>query len=165
MRRHEDAAFRTAYLILRDPDDAKDAAQEGFVRAYRGISGFKAGRQFRPWLLRIVINQALNMHKAKQRRTAAAERLTAEAPPPDMRIDESAIERERAQALWSALESLGERERTVLYLRYFMQMPERELAECLGCAPGTVKSRVHRALRKLRDLIARSYPELLSEAS
>ena len=64
MRRHEDAAFRTAYLILRDPDDAADAAQEALVRAFRGISGFKVGRGFRPWLLRIVANQALNMQKA-----------------------------------------------------------------------------------------------------
>ncbi len=82
-----------------------------------------------------------------------------------MAIDESVIERERARALWSALDSLGEREKTVLYLRYFIQMPERELAEYLGCAPGTVKSRIHRAMQRLRDVIARRYPELLSEAS
>lgn len=164
VRRYEDAAFRTAYLVLRDPDDAADATQEAFVRAYRGIGGFKMGRQFRPWFLRIVVNQALNMQKAKQRRTAAAERLSADQRPPDMAIDESAIERERARALWSALDSLGERERTVLYLRYFIRMPEQELAEYLGCAPGTVKSRIHRAMRRLRDVIARRYPELLNEA-
>ena len=165
MRRHEDAAFRTAYLILRDPDDAADAAQEAFVRAYRGISRFRTGRQFRPWLLKIVINQALNMQKAKRRRTAAAERLAADQSPPDIGTEESVIEGERARALWSALESLGEREKTVLYLRYFIQMPERELAEYLGCAPGTVKSRIHRAMRRLRAVIAGRYPELLNEAS
>ena len=154
-----------AYLVLRDPDDAADAAQEALVRAYQGMSSFKLGHQFRPWLLRIVVNQALNMHKAKRRRTAATERLAADQRPDETRIDESVIERERARALWSALESLGEREKTVLYLRYFMQMPERELAEYLGCAPGTVKSRIHRALGRLRDVIKRSYPELLSEAS
>ena len=165
MRRYEDAAFRTAYLVLRDPDEAADAAQEAFVRAYRGISSFRTGRQFRPWLMRIVVNQALNMHKAKRRRMAATERLTADQRPSDIAVDETVMERERARALWSALESLGEREKTVLYLRYFIQMSERELAEYLGCAPGTVKSRVHRAMRRLRDVIARRYPELLSEAS
>lgn len=161
--RYEDAAFRTAYLVLRDRDDAADAAQEAFLRAYRGLRGFQTGRQFRPWLLRIVVNQALNMRKAKARRRAATERLAGTQPLPQPRIDESVIERERARALWSALEALGERERTVLYLRYFLAMPERELAEYMGCAPGTVKSRLHRALRKLRDVIERLHPELLRE--
>ncbi len=164
VRRYENAAFRTAYLVLRDGDDAADAAQEAFVRAYRGIGGFNTGRMFRPWLLRIVVNQALNMQKAKGRRRAAAARLAGAQPPSQPRIDESIIERERAQALWSALESLGKRERTVLYLRYFLEMPERELAEYLGCPPGTVKSRIHRALGKLRDAVRKRYPELLGEA-
>jgi RNA polymerase sigma factor (sigma-70 family) len=165
VRRHEDVAFRTAYLILRDPDDAGDAAQEAFVRAHQRISRFKAGGQFRPWLMRIVVNQALNMQKARRRRRAAAERLTAEHPPAEIGIDERIMERERARALWSALEALGERERAILYLRYFLQMSEGELAEYLGCAPGTVKSRIHRALQKLRDVIGRRYAELLSEAN
>ncbi len=164
MKRHEEAVFRAAYLVLRDADDAADAAQEAFLRAYRGLRGFKAGRQLRPWLLRIAVNQALNMLKAKRRRAAVTDKLSAERRPPPPDVDETVIGRERARALWSALESLGERERTVIYLRYFIQVPEAELAEYLGCRPGTVKSRVHRALRKLREVIAREHPELLSEA-
>lgn len=164
MRRHEDAAFRAAYLVLRDADDAADAAQEAFVRAHRAIGSFQSGREFRPWIMRIVMNQALNIRKSKLRRTAMAERLATEMRQPDVRVDEAVIERERAGTLWAALEELGERERTVLYLRYFVEMPEREMAQYLGCAPGTVKSRVHRALRKLRDVVVRRHPALLSEA-
>lgn len=164
MKRHEDAVFRAAYLVLRDADDAADAAQEAFLRAHRGLRSFKAGRPLRPWLLRIAVNQALNLLRAKRRRASVTERLTVEGRSADPDIDETVIGRERARALWLALESLGERERTVLYLRYFIQMPEGELAEYLGCPPGTVKSRVHRALRKLREVIARQHPELLSEA-
>ena len=165
MKRHEDAVFRAAYLVLRDAEDAADAAQEAFLRAYRGLRGFKAERPLRPWLMRIAVNQALNSLKAKRRRAALAERLTAEPTPAFPDIDETVIGRERARALWSALESLGERERTVLYLRYFVQMAEGELAEYLGCPPGTVKSRLHRALGKLRDVVAREHPELLSKAA
>ena len=164
VKRHEDAVFRAAYVVLRDADDAADAAQEAFIRAYRGLRGFKAGRRLRPWLMRIAVNQALNSLKSKRRRAAVAERLTAEVTPAIPDIDETVIGRERARALWSALESLGERERTVLYLRYFIQMPEGELAEYLGCPAGTVKSRLHRALGKLREVVGRQYPELLSEA-
>ena len=164
MKRHEDTVFRAAYLVLRDADDAADAAQEAFIRAHRGLSGFKAGRRLRPWLVRIAVNQALNGLKAKRRRAAVTDRLTAGPAPAVPDIDETVIGRERSRALWSALESLGERERTVLYLRYFVQMPEGELAEYLGCPAGTVKSRVHRALGKLREVVGRRYPELLSEA-
>ena len=65
--------------------------------------------------------------------------------------------------MWAALDSLREQERVVVYLRYFLNLPERELAEYLGCAQGTVKSRLHRSLRKLREVVARRYPELLAE--
>ena len=163
MKRYEETVFRATYVVLRDADDAADAAQEAFIRAYRGLRGFKAGRQLRPWLLRIAVNQALNALKSKRRRASVAERLATEVTPAVPDIDDTVIGRERARALWSALESLAERERTVLYLRYFVQMPEGELAEYLGCPVGTVKSRVHRALRKLREVVGRQYPELLSE--
>jgi RNA polymerase sigma-70 factor (ECF subfamily) len=156
--------FRAAYLIVRDADDAADAAQEAFLRAYRGLRGFKPGHQLRPWLMRIAVNQALNSLRAKRRRASMAERLSTEPAPAIPAIDETLIGRERERALWSALESLGERERTVVYLRYFIEMPEGELAAYLGCPQGTVKSRLHRALRKLRDVVARQYPELLNEA-
>ena len=149
--------------MLRDAAEAEDATQEALVRAYGAMGRFKVGRPFRPWLLRIVINEALNRRKAMRRRAATAERLAADRPLPDPAVDDRVVERERARALWSALEELGERERTVLYLHYFLALPERETAEYLGCAVGTVKSRVHRAVRKLREIVMRQQPGLLRE--
>jgi len=164
VRRHQEGAFRAAFLVLRDAGEAEDAAQEGLVKAYRAIGRFRLGREFRPWLLRIVINQALTMHRSRRRGAAAAERLGRERPLSHS-VDETVMDRERARLVWAALESLREQERVVVYLRYFLNLPERELAEYLGCARGTVKSRLHRALGKLRDVVARRYPQLLGEIS
>lgn len=165
MRRHQESAFRAAYLVLRDADEAADAVQEGLVSAYKAIGRFREGSSFRPWLLKIVVNQSLNMIKRRKRQTATAERAGREAGPPVFEIDEELIDRERAHLVWRALESLRENERIVVYLRYFLALPERELAEYLHCPPGTVKSRLHRALTKLREIVTRDYPQLLEGAA
>jgi len=165
VRRYQEAAFRAAFLVLRDANEAEDAAQEGLVKAYRAIRTFRAGHEFRPWLLRIVINQALSMTRSRLRRVRATERFAVHEQPLPYTLDETVIDRERARLVWAALDSLPERERVVVYLRYFLALPERELAEYLGCAQGTVKSRLHRALRKLRGVVINRYPELLGESS
>jgi len=163
VRRYQDAAFRAAFLVLRDADEAQDAAQEGFVKAYKALNRFKRGHEFRPWLLRIVVNQSLTMLRSRRRGSAAAERLALSERSISHGIDETVIDRERARLVWAALDSLREQERVVVYLRYFLNLPERELAAYLGCAQGTVKSRLHRALRKLREVVATQYPQLLAE--
>ncbi|HEV8573188.1 MAG TPA: sigma-70 family RNA polymerase sigma factor [Dehalococcoidia bacterium] len=163
--RYQEAAFRTAFLVLRDADEAKDAAQEGFVKAYKAIRTFRRGHEFRPWLLRIVVNQSLTMLRSRRRGSAATERLALREQPLPHTLDETVIDRERARLVWAALQSLREQERVVVYLRYFLNLPERELAEYLGCAQGTVKSRLHRALSKLRDVVTHRYPELLGDAN
>jgi len=163
VRRYQEAAFRAAFLVLRDADEAQDAAQEGLVKAYKAIRSFRPGHEFRPWLLRIVINQALSMLRSRRRGAAAAERLAVHERPLPHSVDDTVIDRERARLVWAALDSLREQERVVVYLRYFLNLPERELAEYLGCAQGTVKSRLHRSLRKLREVVATQYPQLLAE--
>jgi RNA polymerase sigma factor (sigma-70 family) len=165
VRRYQEAAFRAAFLVVRDADEAEDATQEGMVKAYRAIRTFRRGHEFRPWLLRIVVNQSLTTLRSRRRRTAATERLAVNEQPLPHTLDETIIDRERARLVWAALDSLREQERVVVYLRYFLNLPERELAEYLGCAQGTVKSRLHRSLGKLRDVVARRYPELLGEVT
>ncbi len=162
IRRHQDVAFRTAYLILRDADVAEDAAQEAMIKAYRAIGRFREGSAFRPWLLKIVSNEALTAARSRQRFRKAVERTAAE-PPAFVDIDETVIDRERARLIWAALQSLNERERITVYLRFFLGLPERELAQYLGCAPGTVKSRLHRALGHLRSIIVADWPQLIEE--
>src|SRR5216684_5013445 len=80
VRQYEAVAFRVAYLVLRDAAEAQDMAQEAFVRAYRALDHFRTGEPFRPWLLRIVANQAVSAQRSARRRSALAERFEREAP-------------------------------------------------------------------------------------
>ena len=77
MRAHQGIAFRTAYLIAGNAGDAEEAAQDGFVKAYRALGRFRTGSPFRPWLLQIVANEARNRRRSSGRRTALALRPVA----------------------------------------------------------------------------------------
>jgi RNA polymerase sigma-70 factor (ECF subfamily) len=166
VRRYESLAFRTAYLMCGDPAEAEDAAQEGFIRAYRALGAFQLGRPFRPWLLRIVANQAINRRKAEVRRQGLAERFGAflRSGGASPSVEAQVVADERSDTLWQAVRQLKPEEQTVVYLRYYLELSEAELAEALQCPPGTVKSRLHRALRRLQGIVERRYPELVKGA-
>lgn len=152
MRGHQAVAFRTAYLITGDASEAEDAAQEAFVKAYRALGGFRSGAPFRPWLLAVVANEARNRRKAASRRVGLALRAAGEDPPGDAPSPEAAaVAAERRAELLGALETLCEEDRLVIGYRYFLQLSEAETAAALGCARGTVKSRLSRALARLRE--------------
>ena len=162
VQQYEQIAFRTAYLITRDQSEAADAAQDAFLRAYRALHSFELGRSFRPWLLRIVTTQALNRVQARLRRERMTERYAQEtlisAAPP--KAEHFIVERERNARLIQAVQRLSPDEQLLLKLRYFLELPEREVAEILKIRGGTVKSRLHRTLAKLRDIIRAEFPDL-----
>lgn len=158
VREHQQAAFRLAYLFLGDASEAEDVAQEAFVRAYRALDRFDAARPFRPWLLSIVANLSRNRRRSLGRFFAAwrrlAEGVTDRAPAADQ------PEKWRAEALWHAVRRLSTQDQEVIYLRYYLELPEVEAAAALGIPPGTVKSRLHRALGRLRAVARSEFPEL-----
>ncbi len=162
VREYEQLAFRAAYLITHDEHEAADAAQDAFVRAYRALHSFKLDQPFRPWLLRIVTNQALNRAKSEQRRTRMAERFAQEmmtsqdTPAPER----AAVEHEQNKRLLQAVRRLDADEQALIALRYFLELPEREVAQALNVPLGTVKSRLHRTLTRLREIILREFPDL-----
>lgn len=163
VRAYETLAFRAAYLITRDEPEAADAAQEAFVRAYRGLRSFRLGEPFRPWLLRIVTNQALNRLEASKRRGKMTDRYLqavteAENPPSPQRNAEMS---EQNNKLMRAVARLKPDEQTLIHLRYFLELPEAEVAQTLAIPQGTVKSRVHRTLAKLREIIRQEFPDLV----
>ena len=152
MRGHQAVAFRTAYLITGDAAEAEDAAQEAFVKAYRALGRFRPGAPFRPWLLAVVANEARNRRKAAGQRASLALRA-AGVPSRDASTspEASVLAAERRAELLGALGDLRDEDRLVIGLRYFLGLSEAETAATLGCARGTVKSRLSRAIGRLRE--------------
>ena len=157
VRRYQDLAFRTALVILRDPADAEDAAQSAFMKAWLALDRFRAGAPFRPWLLRIVANEARNLRLAQARRThrrvpdasIALETTADDAPSPETLAAAS----EQGAWLLAHIASLREDDRMVIACRYLLDLSEAETATVLDCPRGTVKSRLSRALGRLRARI------------
>ncbi len=161
VRAYEEPAFRAAYLVLRDAAAAEDVAQDAFVRAYGQLSRFREGEAFKPWLLRIVTNLALNELRSRRRRTGLLERFarllpTQEEPAPEAKV----VADDEAAAVSLAMNRLKEEDRVVLYLCYYLELDEKEMAQAINRPQGTVKSRLHRASERLRRVIEADYPEL-----
>lgn len=160
VERYQELAFRAAYLVVRDAAAAEDVAQDAFVRAFRQLHTFRHREPFRPWLLRIVTNLALNEVRARSRRIGLLGRIgmfaDRSADPPDAAVAAS----DEASRLLRAIGELPHDDRVILHLRYYLELPEREIAAVIGKPAGTVKSRLHRAGRRLRAVIEARYPEL-----
>ena len=169
VQRYQDLAFRTAYLITGESADAEDAAQEALVKAYYALPRFRRGAPFRPWLLRIVANEARNRRKAARRRDSRIVRATALAQAGDgtgplggeprggagESPEDAALVAEERRLLLEAVDGLREEDRLVIAYRYFLDLSEEEMAVALGCPRGTVKSRLSRSLQRLRDEVLR----------
>ena len=157
VRCYQEVAFRTAYLVIGDGAEAEDAAQEAFIKAYYSLRRFRPGAPFRPWLLQIVANKARNRRRASGRRSGLALRAAAERPSGDAAPspEAAALADEQQRVLLRAVNALRDEDRLVVAYRYFLDLSEGEMAEALGCARGTVKSRLSRALGRLRESLAR----------
>ena len=156
VHQHQESVFRLSYLLLGDPDDAQDIAQETFIRAFHALDRFDAQRPLRPWLLRIATNLSHNRRRSIARYLAALVRFSQETPQAFSSIDSGSLS-EESEALWQALQRIKWQFRVVIYLRYFLEMSEAETAAALGVAQGTVKSRMSRALSQLREVIEQDY--------
>jgi RNA polymerase sigma factor (sigma-70 family) len=154
LRLHEHVAFRTAYAIVGSAADAEEVAQDAFVKAYRALPRFRTGSPFRPWLLRIVGNEARNRRRALGRRARATERAAFEqaasgdaAPSPEAGV----IAGEQREELFAAIARLGDDERTAIVARFILDLTDEETAAALGVRRGAVRMRVYRALNRLRE--------------
>ncbi len=157
VRAHQAIAFRTAWIASGGADDAEDAAQEGFMKAFAALPRFRSGAPFRPWLLTIVANEARNRRRSANRREALALRApeasmgAAEVEPsPEAAI----LALERRTALLEAIRRLPVPDQEVISYRFLLELSEAETAAALGVPVGTAKSRLSRAMDRLRSAMA-----------
>jgi RNA polymerase sigma-70 factor (ECF subfamily) len=153
VRRYQEVAFRTAYVVTGSAADAEDAAQEGFVKAYRALATFRTGAEPRPWLLRIVANEARNRARSAGRRNQLELRMAERFRPGDAAPspEAAAVAAEDRRFLVGRLNELSEEDRLVIASRYLLELSGEETAAALNIPEGTVKSRLSRALARLRQ--------------
>lgn len=158
---HREAVFRLAYLMLRQEDDAQDITQETFLRAYKNLHHFDTSRPMRPWLLRITANLCRNHRRDFGRYWRALWQFSQQKlEASESSAEQSLIQEAEVEAVLNAVQHLRPSEQEIIYLRYFLGLSIEEAADVLKVRPGTVKSRLHRALKQLTLVIQRQYPML-----
>ena len=162
---HQKRAYNIAYKFLGNHEDANDVAQDAFVRVYRNIHKFRGHSSFQTWLYKIILNLARNRYR-KMKRRKEDKQVSLDNP---LLQDEGEISREIADETYSpergmrskeiqqqvqaALEKIAPEHRQVAVLRHIEGLSYTEMSEILGCAEGTIKSRLHRARQELREYL------------
>jgi RNA polymerase sigma-70 factor, ECF subfamily len=146
--RYHRPVYDLAYRLTQDRATAEDVAQEVFVRAYRGLGGFRRASSLKTWLFRIAIRVASDQRQ--DGRLPSVDAMPAAAEPDAL----ASLERSELQAeLAKAVARLSPRQRTALVLRVSHDLPFREIAEIMGSPLGTVKATYHQAVIRLRELV------------
>ena len=140
------ALYRTAYLLTANHADAEDLAQAALVKAYLAWSKVASASSPDAYVRRILTNEFLSSRRPLR---VARERLVDETP----EVASPAPEGDDRLVLWPHIASLPPRQRAVIVLRYYEDLSEQQIAEILGCAPGTVKSTASDALKSLHTRI------------
>ncbi len=153
MARHRTAALRVATVVLGTVEGAEDVVQQATERAWRAVGTVDAERPFQPWFLRIVANSARNQQRTRGRQARLALRVGGRRPSTDPGPEDAIVTESERQQVVTAMNRLGPDDRLVIALRYFEQFTEREMAETMGCPAGTVKSRLARAMSRLRHAL------------
>ena len=149
---YRDVVFGTAYLMTGNRSLAEEQMQEAFLAAWRGINGFEVGRPFKPWLVRILVNRVLAQQRKHTLPTVSLDGLDLSNQSVDPAEEVESLD--RRMAVRRALSGLNQEHRQVVILRYFAGLTVPEVAQATGQREGTIKSRIHRALNRLRDQLS-----------
>ena len=143
VRRYQDRVLALAYDYLGSYEEARDAAQEVFIKALSGLSGFTESSKFSTWIYRITVNHCLDERRKKQRRKKLLERdLRDVAGLPDDSLETAGIDLERA--------GLSTAQRSALILRYYQDLSIPDIAAIMDCSENTVRTHIYRGITKLR---------------
>lgn len=161
VERYDRAVYHLAYRTLRDVEEARDATQEAFFKAFRSLRTFKPGAKFSTWIFAIVYHACCD--RLNRRKRYSNEELPERADP-NPGPEREAIAADEARRLRAAIDALPEKYRTVITLYHLQGRQYEEIAEVLGIPLGTVKTHLFRAKEHLRKLLSdESTPEEVRE--
>ncbi|MBN1312000.1 MAG: RNA polymerase sigma factor [Anaerolineae bacterium] len=152
-QQYKNLVYKTAYLMLGSTRDAEDALQEVFLKVHRSLDTFDPSRgAFTTWIYRITVNHCLNRQRRRSITVFPLREMPGYHPSPESQIMKD-------QVLEQALDSLSDKLRVVVVLRYYADLPYAEIGEILDVPLGTVKSRLNQALSNMRQSLAPSPAE------
>jgi RNA polymerase sigma-70 factor (ECF subfamily) len=159
VQRYQSRAYRLAWSILRDAEEARDLSQEAFIRLYEAAGSFRGTARFSTWFYRILVNLCLDARRRRrwwqlaapiEREDGSVESVVERAPAPaDDPLEGLAREQVVAQ-LWKSVAKLSPQQRAALMLQVQEELPTAEIAAVLKCSEATVRVHLHRALQALR---------------
>ncbi len=151
--KYREGLYRVARRMLGNHEDAADAAQEVFIRAYRALSRFDGRSQLYTWLYRITVNLCLDTRSRLSRMPLLGDEDGVRDRPGGPIIEEEAEGRETGRQVAGAVAGLPPRQRAMVVLRLYQDLPYQEIARVMGCSEGTVKATMFSAMRKLRQTL------------
>jgi len=166
---YREDVYRFSLLVVHDAALAQDVVQEAFLKVFRSIHQFQFRSSFKSWLYRVVVNEAITLlrqRKLKEDLAPAPEAVLAGSLALRWQPEEAALDSEERRLLRWAIRQLDPVHRSVVVMKYFHDFSDTEIAAIVGCPPGTVKSRLHRARELLRTSMARRMgrPDLIALA-
>jgi RNA polymerase sigma-70 factor (ECF subfamily) len=142
--------FNLCYRMLGDPNEAEDAAQETFLRAYNGLRSYDTSRSFSTWLLSIAAHYCIDQIRRRRLVLLSMDQIpTLDPPDPQLGPEAAASQREQQQRIQALLNTLGPQDRAAVIMLYWYEMSYEEIADATGLTVSAIKSRLHRARRDL----------------
>ena len=154
MAAHGNSVYLVALAQTRSEADAQDVAQDVFCRLLTDGTAFTGDEHLKAWLLRVTANRCHEFHRTPwRRRVESADDAGRELPAPGASTEDAALAELRADPVWQALQALPEKLRVVALLHYVEEYSTEEIARIVGSPPATVRTRLHRARKQMRETL------------